>query len=314
MINGIINVYKEAGFTSFDVVAKLRGITHQKKIGHTGTLDPDAVGVLPVCFGNATKVCALLTDWDKTYETVLRLGLVTDTQDTSGQAVSESAVSATEDEIKDAVFSFVGDYDQLPPMFSAKKINGQHLYDLARKGIEVERKTCRVHINEIEILDMWWEGDTPCDPPSGHAVNRVRMSVNCSKGTYIRTLCNDIGEKLGCGGCMEYLKRTSVGPFTIDKALKLNEIEEICQREGCAESVADSVDSVFMEYPAVRVNEENEKYLMNGNELMISEIDFLGEKIESDRYRVYDHKGVFTALYGYDAEREILKPVKMFLQ
>lgn len=306
-------MYKEAGFTSFDVVAKLRKITHQKKIGHTGTLDPDAVGVLPVCFGNATKVCALLTDWDKTYETVLHLGLVTDTQDISGQVKARSEVASDSEDVRRAVMSFLGDYDQLPPMYSAKKINGKRLYDLARQGIEVERKTCRVHINEIDILKMWWEGE---DRPSASAVNRVRMSVNCSKGTYIRTLCSDIGDKLGCGGCMEYLKRTSVGPFVIDNALRLCDIEKICEEEGSAESAADPVDSVFMDYPAVFADSESERFLFNGNELTADEVSSDDEACDSFRegsYRVYDHSGRFTALYAYEADRRIFKPVKMFL-
>ena len=183
MINGIVNVYKEKGFTSFDVVAKMRGIFKQKKIGHTGTLDPDAEGVLPVCLGRATKVCDLLTDKDKEYETVLLLGVVTDTQDLTGEALERKEVNASEKEVKSAILSFVGEYMQVPPMYSALKVNGQKLCDLARKGVTVERKARPVTIHGIEILSV----DLP----------EVRMRVHCSKGTYIRTLCQDIGEKLG---------------------------------------------------------------------------------------------------------------------
>ena len=199
MVNGIINVYKEKGYTSFDVVAKLRGIFKQKKIGHTGTLDPDAEGVLPVCLGKATKVCDLLTDKSKEYEAVLLLGKVTDTQDITGTVLEEKDVKVTEEAVRETVLSFVGDYMQIPPMYSALKVNGKKLCDLAREGKTVERQARPVKILTIDILDV--------------TLPRVRMRVHCSKGTYIRTLCQDIGEKLGCGGCMESLLRTQVSEF-----------------------------------------------------------------------------------------------------
>ena len=192
MYNGIINIYKEAGYTSHDVVAKLRGILGQKKIGHTGTLDPEAVGVLPVCLGKGTKVCDLLTDKDKVYETVMRLGVVTDTQDMTGNILRESPVCVNRNEIEEVIQSFKGDYAQIPPMYSALKINGKKLYELAREGKTVERQPRMVHIFELDILDI--------DPDGVH----VHMRVHCSKGTYIRTLCHDIGEKLGCGAAVSY--------------------------------------------------------------------------------------------------------------
>ena len=197
MIHGIINVYKEKGFTSHDVVAKLRGIVGQKKIGHTGTLDPDATGVLPVCLGKATKLCDLLTDKNKTYEAVLLLGKTTDTQDITGEVLEEKSTEAlTEEKVREAIEGFIGDYEQIPPMYSALKVNGKKLYELAREGKVIERKARPVKILDIQILEI----DLP----------KVRMEVSCSKGTYIRTLCHDIGEKLGCGGCMESLMRTRV--------------------------------------------------------------------------------------------------------
>ena len=200
MVNGILNVYKEKGYTSHDVVAKLRGIVGQKKIGHTGTLDPDAEGVLPVCLGRATKVCDMLTEKDKTYEAVLLLGKETDTQDISGTVLRVGETEGlTQEQVKDCVMSFVGEYDQIPPMYSALKVNGKKLYELAREGKTIERKSRKVEIKEIRILEM--------------ALPRVRMEVSCSKGTYIRTLCHDIGEKLGCFGCMESLLRTKVIRF-----------------------------------------------------------------------------------------------------
>ncbi|MBR6485868.1 MAG: tRNA pseudouridine(55) synthase TruB, partial [Lachnospiraceae bacterium] len=185
-MNGIINIYKEPGFTSFDVVAKLRGICHQKKIGHTGTLDPDATGVLPVCLGSATRVCDLLTDKTKEYETVLLFGIVTDTQDISGKVLEEHYVNLTDEDVISCVKEFTGDIMQIPPMYSAIKVDGKKLYELARQGKEVERKPRPVTIHSIDIVDI--------------SLPRVTMRISCSKGTYIRTLCHDIGNRLGCGG------------------------------------------------------------------------------------------------------------------
>ena len=183
MINGLINVRKEADYTSHDVVAKLRGILHQKKIGHTGTLDPAATGVLPVCLGKATKVCSMIEDWVKGYETVLLLGVETDTEDMTGTILSEQEVEVSEEEIRKIIQGFVGDYAQIPPMYSAKKIRGRKLYELAREGITVEREAAAVKVFSIEIMEV-------CLP-------RVRMRVTCSKGTYIRSLCRDIGKDRG---------------------------------------------------------------------------------------------------------------------
>ena len=211
MIHGVVNIYKEKGFTSHDVVAKLRGIVKQKKIGHTGTLDPDAEGVLPVCFGKATKLCDMLTDKDKTYETVLLLGKTTDTQDISGEVLKEGDTQQiTEEMLRNAILSFVGEYAQIPPMYSALKVNGKKLYELAREGKEVERKARPVTIYHIQIKEI--------------QMPRVRMEVRCSKGTYIRTLCHDIGETLGCGGCMEELLRTQVERFEIKDSICLSEV------------------------------------------------------------------------------------------
>ena len=201
MYDGMINVCKEKGFTSHDVVAKLRGILHQKKIGHTGTLDPDATGVLPVCLGKGTKLCDMITDRDKTYRAVMMLGRTTDTQDISGQILTEKAVNVDEREVRDAAVSFVGDYMQIPPMYSAIKVDGKKLYELARAGQEVERKARHVVINALNITEI--------------QLPYVTMEVSCSKGTYIRTLCQDIGEKLGCGACMTELVRLKVGAFDI---------------------------------------------------------------------------------------------------
>ena len=298
MKSGIINVYKEKGFTSFDVVAKLRGILKTKKIGHTGTLDPDAEGVLPVCIGRATKVCDILTDKDKVYEAVMLLGVETDTQDTSGEVLKELPVEVSEEDVKEAILSFVGEYAQVPPMYSALKVNGKKLYELAREGKTVERKARNVQIFSIEILEM----DLP----------RVRMSVHCSKGTYIRTLCHDVGQKLGCGGCMDKLLRTKVGVFELADTLKLAEIDALA-REGLVEDRIISVDELFEDYTKVWMKQEFDVVVHNGNRVKKRMFE---DKLSSnaERLRVYDSKGEFIGIYEYSEERSDFKPVKMFYE
>ena len=241
-MNGIINVYKEQGFTSHDVVAKLRGILHMKKIGHTGTLDPDAVGVLPVCLGKGTRLVDMITDWGKTYEAVMLLGTTTDTQDISGAVLEKKDVHVTEVQVMDACNSFVGEYDQIPPMYSAIKQNGHKLYELARKGIEVERKPRRITIHSLHINDINLTEENPT----------VTFTVECSKGTYIRTLCEDIGKKLGCGACMQKLTRTRVGQFGIDDSLTLNQISALCLK-GEFDNRVTAIDEMFPSYQKIVV-------------------------------------------------------------
>lgn len=295
-----MNVYKEAGYTSHDVVARLRGIVKQKKIGHTGTLDPDAVGVLPVCFGNATKLCDLMTDKSKEYEACLQLGVTTDTQDMSGKIFTQNEVNVDENSVREAIMSFVGGYDQIPPMYSALKVNGKKLYELAREGIEIERKPRHVDIPYIKIVEV----DLP----------KVTFVVGCSKGTYIRALCADIGEKLGCGAAMATLKRTKVGGFTIDDAIKLDEIEQLMQSGNISKYVKES-DSIFMEYTKATVKKNADKVLMNGNKLYFSHIDCEKKTdfIDGEKLRVYSYNNEFKAVYTYVAEEKCFKPFKMFL-
>lgn len=298
MINGVINVYKEAGFTSHDVVAKLRGILKQKKIGHTGTLDPDATGVLPVCLGTATKLCDMLTDKNKTYEAVMLLGKQTDTQDISGEVINEAAVTVDEETVREAVMSFVGEYDQVPPMYSALKVNGKKLYELAREGVTVERKARKVQILSVDIKSVDMDNNT------------VTMEVECSKGTYIRTLCEDIGNKLGCYGCMKALKRIRVSSFGISDAKTLDEIANI-NSSGKLDDILVRVDSVFGDCKAINTPAKADVYLYNGNKLDIRNFECrfkAGEKV-----RVYDSKDVFCGLYEYIEAEKMLKPVKMFL-
>lgn len=331
MIHGILNVYKEKGFTSHDVVAKLRGITGQKKIGHTGTLDPDAEGVLPVCLGRATKLCDMLTDRDKTYETVLLLGCTTDTQDIGGRVLETRDTSGFgETEVRAAVYGFTGEYAQVPPMYSALKVNGKKLYELARAGKEVERKARTVNIYEISILEI-------CLP-------RVRMRVRCSKGTYIRTLCHDIGERLGLGGCMEELVRTQSGRFVLEESLTLEEIERMRQ-EGSLGKAVIPVDAMFEDYPKAIVGKRWDALVKNGNPVPEEALSYVRDvklvSVEAPSFakggnpasevisayqeggggqpagdletvRVYDESGQFIAVYRWKKEKKEYHVLKMF--
>ncbi|MDD3796088.1 MAG: tRNA pseudouridine(55) synthase TruB [Lachnospiraceae bacterium] len=299
MISGIINVYKEKGYTSHDVVAKLRGILHQKKIGHTGTLDPEAEGVLPVCLGSGTKLCDMLTDKSKTYQAVLLLGQNTDTQDTTGTVLETREVTVTEEEAEKCILGFVGEYSQIPPMYSALKVDGKKLYELARAGIEVERKPRQVSIHSIEIQQI--------------SLPEIVMTVSCSKGTYIRTLCYDIGQKLGCGGCMKSLKRIRVGSFAVSQSRTLDEIRALQEEQRLPEILV-PVDAMFPETLAVHVLPETEKYLKNGNPLQpgwfAEEVPRTGQA----RIRIYDTSDRFCAIYQWNTARKLFIPEKMFLE
>ena len=294
-MDGVIVIRKEKGFTSHDVVAKLRGILHMKKIGHTGTLDPDAEGVLPVALGKATRLVDMITDKEKTYEAVMRLGVVTDTQDMSGTVLSQTTeLSVTEEELCTVVSSFVGDYMQVPPMYSALKVNGKKLYELAREGKTVERKPRPVHFYEIEILDI--------------SFPLVRFRVTCSKGTYIRTLCHDIGEKLGWGAAMESLLRTKVGRFTLDDAITLAQTEEAVQ-EGTIESKILGIEEILAEYSRVCWTKEGDRLLANGNPLVQALVDAQEKK---GWIRMCSSEGSFAGVYQWDEKRNRYFPVKMF--
>lgn len=298
MYNGIINIYKQKGFTSHDVVAKMRGILSQKKIGHTGTLDPEAEGVLPVCIGNGTKLCDMLTDRDKEYIAVMRLGLETDTQDLSGKILSQSEVEVSWDKVEDVMMSFVGAYEQIPPMYSALKINGKKLYEMARQGLEVERKPRDVRIYEIEIRKK----ELPF----------VEFRVSCSKGTYIRTLCYDIGKKLGCGAAMASLTRTKAGIFTLQTAITLSELEE-SKNQHMLDQIIIPVDSMFSHLSSVHIAEQNMKLVENGNSFTLNHI--LERRIfgDGEEVRVYNQEGKFFGVYSYKACDDRFIPIKMFL-
>lgn len=298
MIHGVLNVYKEKGYTSHDVVAKLRGIVGQKKIGHTGTLDPDAVGVLPVCLGRATRLCDMLTEKDKIYETVLFLGKETDTQDITGNVVRSGDVREIREEmVRDTIQSFVGGYAQIPPMYSALKVNGKKLYELAREGKVVERQPRSVKIYDIQIIEI----DLP----------RVHMRVHCSKGTYIRTLCHDIGQKLGCGACMEKLKRTKVSSFGIEDSLTLSEIERL-RDEGKLSEYIIPIDEMFADYRRVTVKREWSRLAYNGNALPQKGTENIEKPMNEENVRIYDEWGTFIGVYRYLQKRQEYVIVKMF--
>lgn len=298
-MDGIINVHKEKGYTSHDVVAKLRGILHQKKIGHTGTLDPDATGVLPVCLGKATKVCDLLVNKSKTYTACVRLGIVTDTQDLTGKVLERSPVDVTREQLDQAACGFVGEIWQLPPMYSAVKVNGKRLYELARQGLEVERKKRQITVHSCDITGFFPEKD------------EFTMEVCCSKGTYIRTLCHDIGQALSCGAAMAELVRTKVDFFTLEDSLTLGEIEERV-REGNAGEIILPIEAIFHNYPEVTVSGKAIRYLQNGNVIKRDCCMDLPDVAEGDRVRMYDEDHRFYAIYRYEEKSRTFTNVKMF--
>ncbi|MBE7032253.1 MAG: tRNA pseudouridine(55) synthase TruB [Ruminococcaceae bacterium] len=275
-MDGIVNVNKPLGITSHDVVYKLRRLLGIKKIGHTGTLDPDASGVLPMCVGKGTKIAEMLTATDKQYLAELTLGAFTDTQDASGEVLERFEVSVTEDEIREKIAGFVGEIRQIPPMFSAIKVNGKKLYELAREGKTIEREARTVTIKNIEVqgIDL--------------AAKTVTMLVDCSKGTYIRTLCNDIGAALGCGGYMSKLTRTKTGRFCIEDSFTLEQIEEMLERGDTGFMVP--VAEALPEYCRITLADKNAKKVRNGIKISVEGLN------EGETYRVFDESGEFLIL------------------
>ena len=283
-MDGIVIVDKPQGWTSQDVTARLRRVFNTRRIGHGGTLDPMATGVLPVFVGRATRGVEFFEHAEKTYETVLRLGLTTDTEDITGTVLAEAPVSVTEEHLIQTLESFRGEILQVPPMYSAIKVNGQKLYDLARKGKTVERQPRPITIHELTLLEQ-------------HE-NTARLRVRCSKGTYIRTLCKDIGEALGCGGCMESLRRVSAGEYTIGEAVPLQELLDAA----APETYLRSVDTMFRDYPSVTLTANQEKRCRNGNSFSV--------KLEEGTYRAYSQMGEFLMLAS--VEDGIMTTVKSF--
>lgn len=282
--NGIVLVDKPADWTSHDVVAKLRGILHERRVGHSGTLDPMATGLLTVFVGRATRAVQFAETHNKRYVASLRCGYSTDTQDTSGRVTAQTGISPTEAELTDVLPEFTGEISQIPPMYSAIKVSGKKLYELARKGETVERKPRTVNISELRLV--------------GHDGDDFVLSVSCSKGTYIRTLCNDIGERLGCLACMSALRRTNAGPFDVRDAHTLSEISEDPER------YIIPVNSLFSEHPAIELSAAQTAKLKCGNILNVS--------AKNGTYRVYGENGDFLALANVSAGK--LKTIKSFFE
>ena len=277
MANGIIIIDKPAGWTSMDVCGKLRGMLKTKKVGHAGTLDPMATGVLPVFVGNATRAVSYAEAGDKEYIAGLRLGLVTNTQDTSGDVLEQHpAEGITRGQLEAVLARFTGEIQQVPPMYSAIKIGGQKLYELARKGQEIERPARTVTIHGLELLEA--------EEPDGD----WRLRIRCSKGTYVRTLCHDIGQALGCGGCMSSLRRTMAAGFTLAECRTIEEV----QRQG--ECLLAPTDSLFRQYPAYRIpSEQADRRCRCGNPLT-------AEGLQPGLYRVYGTDGTFLCLSRWE--------------
>ena len=283
-MNGIVIVDKPQDWTSQDVVSKLRGVFQTRRIGHGGTLDPMATGVLPVFVGRATRGVEFFEHAEKSYETVLRLGITTDTEDITGTVLTEQDAFVTGAILEEVLQKFRGEILQVPPMYSALKVNGQKLYDLARKGKEVERQPRPITIHELELLGMEAEG--------------IRLRVRCSKGTYIRTLCKDIGEALGCGGCMAALRRVQAGEYTIAQSVPL---ETLLETEA-PEQYLQGVDTMFREHRAVTLTEKQEARCRNGNSFTVG--------LEEGTYRVYSQGGEFLALSK--VSENVMSTIKSF--
>ena len=285
-MNGIVVIDKPAGWTSQDVTARLRRVFNTRRIGHGGTLDPMATGVLPVFVGRATRGVEFFEHAEKTYEAVLRLGITTDTEDITGSVLERREVNITRETLESALEAFRGEIFQVPPMYSALKVNGQKLCDLARKGKEVERTPRPITIHALTLLEF--TGET------------ARLRVRCSKGTYIRTLCKDIGAALGCGGCMEALRRTGAGEYTIDEAVPL---DRLLEAENPGEFLRD-VDTMFRGFPAVTLTPNQEKRCRNGNPFSV--------KMEEGTYRAYSQMGEFLMLAK--VENSVMSTIKSFFE
>lgn len=285
-MNGIVIVDKPQNWTSQDVTARLRRVFQTRRIGHGGTLDPMATGVLPVFVGRGTRGVEFFEHAEKTYETMLKLGITTDTEDIWGSVLTQSPVSVTEEQVEAVLSRFRGEIMQVPPMYSALKVNGQKLCDLARKGQQVQRQPRPIIIHQLNLLE---QGE-----------DTLRLQVRCSKGTYIRTLCKDIGEALGCGGCMQQLRRTSAGEYTIEEAVPL---EALLESEN-PEQFLRPVDSMFRSYPSLKLTANQEKRCRNGNPFSLS--------VPEGTYRAYSESGEFLMLGK--VESGIMSTIKSFFE
>ena len=317
-MDGILNIYKEKGFTSHDVVAKLRGILKMKKIGHTGTLDPEAEGVLPVCLGSATRLCDMLTDKIKEYRVVVRFGIATDTEDMTGEIIEELPVLAKEEDLCAVLADFLGEQEQIPPMYSAIKVEGKKLYELAREGKVIERKGRPIVIHNIVLHSV--------ETDEEGFLYTADLTVTCGMGTYIRSLCRDIGKALGTCACMKSLLRTRSGNSYLENSFKLSEIEALRNAGTLPEHVV-TVEQVFKECKAFQMKPEWDKLLLNGNHINVQDclelddtksttVELQGNPLKTAEfpdnwYRAYDSTGRFLGLYEKKEKKYV--PVKMFL-
>lgn len=301
-MDGIFNIYKEKGFTSHDVVAIVRRTIHMKKVGHTGTLDPDAEGVLPVCVGKATKLSDVIMDGRKSYRAMLRLGITTTTEDASGEVLETKAVVFDEEKIRAAVAAFIGRLEQVPPMYSAVKVNGKKLYELAREGKEIARKARTIEVYDIRIRRFL--------PP-----DRVEMDIDCSKGTYIRTLCADIGKALGCGGHMAELLRTATGSFSLGNAIKLDDLKALAEQERAEEALL-TMQEALRDFPVIKIVEGSTKLLYNGGKIQEKYFTKQPKTLQEDEIAaVYDFENHLVGLYTLKKEETnfYIKPFKMLV-
>ncbi len=294
MLNGIICVNKPEGFTSFDVIAKLRGILRMKKLGHSGTLDPMATGVLPVFAGSATRAISILPDTDKSYLAGFRLGLATDTQDITGKILEEKPFSVSIQEIEAKAPLFRGNIKQIPPMYSAVSVGGKRLYELARKGIEIDRPAREIFIDNFDITEF--DEKTGCG----------KLSVTCSKGTYIRTLIHDLGQELGCGAVMTTLVRTAACGFTLSDCHTLDEIQKIAD-EGKAETITGSCERLFDGYPSLQLSRQKAAMYRNGVKLRLNELKGYGGE---EFLKIYSDSGEFIGIARSDMENGVLRVLK----
>jgi len=301
-MDGVLAIWKAEGWTSHDVVAKARRLLGMKRIGHAGTLDPMVTGVLPLCLGRSTRVVEYIQERPKAYEATIRLGVATDTEDISGEVIETSEVSnIREQQIREVLHSFIGEIDQIPPMFSAIKIDGKRLYELAREGKTVERKSRKVLIYSIELLNLDLEGEHP----------QFSFSVQCSKGTYIRTLCVDIGKALGVPATMASLIRTMSGGITKSQCLTLEQVEEH-MNNGTLEQLLVAPELAIDHLPATTVKSIKRRYAIQGQKLYWT--DITGHQLLADHslVRVFDEEDVFLGVFELDKQNHLVKPIKVF--
>lgn len=298
-MNGIIVIDKENGYTSFDVVAKMRRICGEKKIGHTGTLDPMATGVLPIHIGNATKAQSLLPESDKEYEATLSFGITTDTLDITGKVLSQTESNVKSEDLEAVLPQFRGDIMQLPPMYSAVSKDGVRLYELARKGLVTEREARPITVYKLDLLNF------------DEQLQSAQILVKCSKGTYIRSICDDIGQVLGCGAVMTSLRRVTACGYTLDDAITLEKAKELSEN-GMLEEYLRPTESVFACYPSVKVTEAQAVRFKNGGGLMLSRTDVDDSSENGAYYRVYNSSDVFLGLGYVNKEKEELSVKKQF--